>query len=64
MSMHSTPKSTSLVLIYNIQIEKSLNKKILAMFIGPLIVVLHNYGSAYILLELDGMVLYCPIAAF
>jgi hypothetical protein len=35
-----------------------------ARYIGPLIVVLHNYGGAYILSELDGMVLHCPIAVF
>jgi hypothetical protein len=29
-----------------------------------LIVVSHNYGGAYILSELDGTVLHCPIAAF
>jgi hypothetical protein len=31
---------------------------------GPLIVVSCNYGSAYILSELDGTVLHHPIAAF
>jgi hypothetical protein len=54
----------SLVLMHNIQIEKSLNKKMHAQYIGPLIVVSRNYGSAYILLELDGTVLHRPIAAF
>jgi hypothetical protein len=54
----------SLVLMRNTQIEKSLNKKMRARYIGPLIVVLHNYGSAYILAELNGTVLYRPIAAF
>jgi hypothetical protein len=54
----------SLVLMRNTQIEKSLNKKMRARYIGPLIVVSRNYGSAYILAELDGTVLHCPIAAF
>jgi hypothetical protein len=54
----------SLVLMCNTQIEKSLNKKIYARYIGPLIVVLCNYGSVYILLELDGTVLHRPIAVF
>jgi hypothetical protein len=54
----------SLVLMRNTQIEKSLNKKMRARYIGPLIVVSHNYGGAYILAELDGTVLHCPIAAF
>jgi hypothetical protein len=31
---------------------------------GPLIVVSHNYGGAYILSELDGTVLHRPIATF
>jgi hypothetical protein len=35
-----------------------------ARYIGPLIVVSHNYGGAYILAELDGTVLHRPIAAF
>jgi hypothetical protein len=35
-----------------------------ARYIGPLIVVSHNYGGAYILSELDGTVLHRPIAAF
>jgi hypothetical protein len=54
----------SLVLMCNTQIEKSLNKKMRTRYIGPLIVVSHNYGSAYILAELDGTVLHRPIAAF
>jgi hypothetical protein len=55
---------SSLVLMRNTLIEKSLNKKICTRYIGHLIVVLCNYGSAYILSELDGTVLHCPIAAF
>jgi hypothetical protein len=48
----------------NTQIEKSLNTKMHARYIGPLIVVSCNYGGAYILAELDGTVLHRPIAAF
>jgi hypothetical protein len=58
---------SSLVLMRNTQIEKSLNKKMHARYIyiiGPLMVVLHNYGGAYILSKLDGTVLHHPIAAF
>jgi hypothetical protein len=54
----------SLVLMHNTQIEKSLNKKMHTRYIGPLIVVSCNYGGAYILSELDSIVLHCPIAAF
>jgi hypothetical protein len=50
--------------MHNTQIEKSLNKKMHARYIGPLIVVSHDYGGAYILAELDGTVLHRPIAAF
>jgi hypothetical protein len=50
--------------MHNTQIEKSLNKKMRARSIGPLIVVSRNYGGAYIVLELDGTVLPCPIATF
>jgi hypothetical protein len=53
----------SLVLMRNTQIEKSLNKKMRARYIGPLIVVSRNYGGAYILSELDSTVLHRPIAA-
>jgi hypothetical protein len=48
----------------NTHIEKSLNKKMRARYIGPLIVVSRNYGGAYILAELDGTVLHRPIATF
>jgi hypothetical protein len=48
----------------NTQIKKSLNKKMHARYIGPLVVVSRNYGGAYILSELDGTVLHRPIAAF
>jgi hypothetical protein len=50
----------SLELMRNTQIEKSLNKKMRARYIGPLIVVSCNYGGAYILTELDGTVLHRP----
>jgi hypothetical protein len=54
----------SLVFMCNTQIEKSLDKKVCARYIGPLMVVSCNYGGAYILSELDGTVLHRPIAAF
>jgi hypothetical protein len=50
--------------MHNTRIEKSLNKKMRTRYIGPLIVVLRNYGSAHILSELDGTVLHHPIAVF
>jgi hypothetical protein len=53
----------SLVLMRNTQIKKFLHKKMRTRYIVPLIVVSCNYGSAYILTELDGTVLHHPIAA-
>jgi hypothetical protein len=55
---------SSLVLMCNTQIEKSLNRKMHARYIEPLIIVSCNYGGAYILSDLDSTVLHCPIAVF
>jgi hypothetical protein len=53
-----------LVLIRNTQIEKALNRKMKPRYLGPLIVISRNRGTAYILCELDGSVLHRPIASF
>ena len=53
-----------LVLIRNTAIEKSLNRKMCARYLGPLIVISHNKGGAYIVAELDGAVFNHPIAMF
>ena len=45
-------------------IEKSLNRKMRARYIGPLIVISRNKGGAYIISELNGSVFDRPIAAF
>ena len=55
---------TSSVLIRNTQYKKSLNRKMHARYLGPLIIVSCNFGGAYILCELDSIVLHRPIAAF
>jgi hypothetical protein len=57
-------KRGRLVLMRNTAIEKSLNKKMRARYLGPLIVVGRNKGGAYVLAELDGSVLHRPVAAF
>ena len=53
-----------LVLVRNTAIEKALNRKMRARYLGPLVVVSHNKGGAYIICELDGSVFDRPIAAF
>ncbi len=54
----------ALVLMRNTAIEKALNRKMRARYLGPLVVVARNAGGAYILCELDGSVLDRPTAAF
>ena len=57
-------KLGDLVLIRNTAIEKSLNRKMRARYIGPLIVISQNKGGAYIISELNRSVFDRPIAAF
>ena len=57
-------KKGDLVLSRNTAIEKSLNKKMRARYLGPLIVLSRNRGGAYLLAEMDGSVLDRPTAAF
>ena len=51
-------------LVRNTAIEKALNWKIRARYLGPLVVVSCNKGGAYIICELNGSVFDRPIAAF
>ena len=57
-------KLGDLVLIQNTTIEKSLNHKMCARYIGPLIVISRNRGGAYIIPELNSSVFNCLIATF
>ena len=54
----------TLVLMRNTAIEKNLNRKMRARYLGPFVVVSRNKGGAYILAELDGAVFDRPVAAF
>src|SRR5438309_10100498 len=53
-----------LVLMRNTAIKKALNRKMRARYLGPLIVISRNKGSAYILTELDSTLFDRPVAAF
>jgi hypothetical protein len=57
-------KLGDLVLLCNMAIEKALNCKMRLHYTGPLIVISHNKGGAYILTELDGSLFNHPMAAF
>ena len=57
-------KLGDLILIGNTSIEKSLNCKMCARYLGLLIIISQNKGGKYIVSELDGSVFDHPIAAF
>ncbi len=57
-------KHSALVLVCNTAIEKALNRKMRPWYLGPMIVVSHNRGGAYIICDLDGTLVHAPIAAF
>jgi hypothetical protein len=57
-------KLGDLVLLRHTAIEKALNRKMCARYIGPIIIISRNKGGAYIVAELDGSLYDRPIAAF
>ena len=52
------------MLVRNTAIEKALNRKMQAEYLGPLVVVSHNKGGAYIICELNSSVFNRPVATF
>ena len=50
--------------MHNMQIEKALNRKMRARYLGPLVILGRNKGGAYLLCELDGSTFARPVAAF
>ncbi|KAF8989307.1 hypothetical protein BDQ17DRAFT_1174556, partial [Cyathus striatus] len=56
--------SGELVLVQNTQYEMQLDKKNYARYCGPYEVIKKTLGGAYKVQELDGSVVYSPIAAF
>ena len=57
-------KPGNLVLMRNTAIEKNLDRKMFARYLGPLVVLRRTKGGAYILCEMDGAVLDRKVAAF
>ena len=57
-------KPKDLVLIHNMAVENSLDKKMKPQYLGPIMVVVQNRGSAYIVAELNDSVWQEKVGAF
>ncbi|KAG7447310.1 uncharacterized protein BT62DRAFT_892857, partial [Guyanagaster necrorhizus] len=57
-------KPENLMLIRNIRVEYELRKKFKLRYLGLLVYVSQNKGDAFILYDLDSMLLADPVAAF
>jgi hypothetical protein len=57
-------KPGDLVLVRNTQVEKSLNSKMEARYLGPMVVVRRTRGGSYLCCELNGAMFHGKIAQF
>jgi len=54
----------NLVLVWNTQVEKELNRKMKPRYLSPMVVLQRTTGGSYLLAELDGSILRLRYAAF
>ena len=53
-----------LILVRNTAIKKSLDKKMKARYLGPMVVIRHTKGGSYVIVELNSMLWQQKVGAF